>query len=141
MAAVKGVNYTKQESPTSENLLAPGILGGRIRTLTETYEAAALAAGSTIKLGRDLKAGSIIMGIQLNFDALGAATVDVGDSDTADRYMDGIDVSAVGQSDAIQIDGLHYVIGTNSGDETIQILTIANAITGTIKATIFYSEE
>lgn len=145
MADVKGVNFTLDEAGTSGSLLAAGTFRGKNRVYVDSYEAAALAAGSTIKLGpKQLQPGIIIIGIAIYFDALGGATVDVGDADDADRYIDGADVSAIGKSESDRPDGANYaIVGQFAGttDDIILLTTITAAITGTIKIQIFASEE
>jgi hypothetical protein len=145
MAAVKGVNFTLVEAGTSNSLLDRGIFRGKIRVYQDSYEAAALGIGSTIQLGPNgLQPGIRIIGIAIYFDALGAATVDVGDADDADRYIDGADVSAVGKAESDRPDGANYeIVGQVAGttDDIIVLTTIGAAITGTIKINIFASEE
>lgn len=149
MADYYGVQATKTLTPTGANIVDPGLLGGRVRCMVDTYEAAAVAAGSTIQMGQALPKGARVLNVILAHDALGAATVDVGDADNADRYIDGADVSSagvVGSDEAALVDGLAYkVLGTGataSGDDkTILITTISAAITGTIKLIVYYTHD
>lgn len=141
MADVKGVNYTTDEAGQSIDLLDRGSFRGKARVYIDSYEAAALAAGSTIKVGPvQLQTGIIILGIKVFFDALGGATIDVGDADDADRYIDGADVSSAGMKDSDLVDGANYKV-TGTDDNIIVIKTFTAAITGTIKVQIFASEE
>lgn len=142
MASVLGVNATKAADPSPSNILDPGTLGGKVRVLVDSYEAAALAAASDITVGRDLPAGAIVVGVKISTDALGAGvTVEVGDSDDSDRYVAAVDCTAATETDAVLVDGLGYVIGTNTGDETILITTGVGAATGTISIVVFYVTE
>lgn len=149
MADYLGVNATKAASPTSENILKAGLLGGKVRCMVDTYEAAAVAAAKTIQMGQALPVGAKILGMKLAFDDLSGAgaTIDVGDADDADRYMSAVDVAtAAGNSDAILVDGLGYeILGTgliSGGDDTKILLTVGvAAITGTVKLVTFYTVE
>lgn len=145
MADVRAVNNTLSQAGTSGSLLDRGVFRGKLRVYEDTYEAAALAIGSTIKVGPNkLRPGVRVESVIIFFDALGAATVDVGDTDNPDRYIDGGDVSAIGRIVSNLPDGASYkVIGSDAGtvDDEILITTIAAAITGTIKVQIITSEE
>ena len=111
--------------------------GGSPVTFSDTYELNSIAADSTIALCGKLPANMMIVGINVVFDALGAGvTLDIGDSDDADRYVDGLDVSSAGQSNAIAISGMQYSIGTNSGDNQLVATVLGAAATGTLKVTI-----
>jgi hypothetical protein len=139
MAAVVGVNTTKVDAGTKQdNWIDQGLIKSGLKVMTDVYEAAALAIGSTIKVA-NLPAGARVHRVDLAFDALGAATVDVGDSADANRYLGGVDVSAAGFEGGCLVDGAQYEIGTVAGDDEILITTAGAAITGTIKATIYYT--
>jgi len=143
MATVKGINRTLADTPTSDNVLAPGTFGGRVRVMYDTYEAAALPAADLIEIGGTLKAGAIIVGIRVFFDDLGVGTtLDVGDTDTATRYDTAIDTAtAAGDVWCDNIGGQGYVVGTNSGDTQVVLRNNAAAATGTIKVAIYYTED
>jgi len=148
MADLYGVQATKVNTgPTGANIVSPGLLGGRVRCMVDTYEASAAAIGATIQLGQALPVGAKVLGFIFAHDALGSATVDLGDADNADRYIDGANVSSAGiinEGDATLIDGIAYeVLGTGataSGDDTTILLTVIGAtLTGTIKLVLFYT--
>ena len=149
MADYYGVQSTKTLTPTGANIVSPGLLGGRVRCMVDSYEAAAVGAGSTIQMGQALPVGAKVLNVILAFDALGSATIDVGDADNVDRYVDGVDVSSAGVFGSVEaalIDGIAYeVLGTGataSGDDTtILLTTISASITGTIKLIVFYTVE
>ena len=142
MAAVKGVNFTKSETPTSENIVAPGVLGGRVRVHQDTYEAAALADPSTIQVGKQLQAGAKIIDVQVFFDALGAGTqIDVGDADDSNRYITTTATTSAGSVSLNAITGHLYEIGTNTDDDIIVITSSGGAATGTIQIVITYAED
>ena len=139
MASVYGVNATKAADPSPSNILNPGTLGGKVRVMVDSYEAAALAAASTITIGKALPVGAIVIGGKLSWDALGAGvTLAVGDATTADRYLAATAAAAAGIANLPDdVDGLSYVI-TGTADTVIKITTAVAAATGTISIIILY---
>ena len=138
MAEFEGVNVTKFDAPGDANWIPQGLIKSSIRIWTELFEAAGEAAASTIVVAV-LPAGAIIHAVWLGFDALGAATIDMGDSDDPNRYKNAVDVSSVGEDNTILVDGAQYEIGTNSGDTRILLTTASAAITGTIRSAVYYT--
>ena len=139
MASVKGVNFT--------NITATPVVKadssewhGNIRVQYDSYEASSLASGSDISVAR-LPKGAKVYDIIVHFDALGSATISVGDSANAARYIAATSVSSAGQMSMSQegaIDGVGY----EQTAETDIILTTGGAsITGTIKCVVMYSVE
>lgn len=143
MADYYGANATKSLTPTSGNILDPGVLGGKVRCMIDTYEAAAVGAGSTIQMGQSLPVGARIVGISLFFDALGSATISVGDAASAARYIAATSVASAGAVDMAEgdkVDGMAYEI-TGTNDTEILLTTASAAITGTVKLIVFYVVE
>jgi len=140
MAAVIGVNTTKVDAGTSNaNWVDQGRIKSSLKVMSETYEAAALASGSTIKVA-NLPAGAVVQSAVLYFDALGAGvTISLGDSDTAARYTTAIVTTSAGSAIADKVDGAGYEIGSNAGDTALLLTTGVGAATGTIKVVIFYT--
>ena len=142
MATQNGTNYAKSINPSLSNRNAPGSIGGRIRSLTDDFTFAGESAGEIINIGKDLQAGAIIHAVRIVNVALGGSvTLDVGDSDDPNRYVSAYDANGSVFSDTILIGGFLYVIGTNSGDDTIIVTTAGGASTGQIKVYILYSED
>ena len=142
MATLKGDNYTKQENPTSDNILSAGTLGGRVRVLTDSITLAAAAINDVVKIGQDLHSGAIIVGIKVYNAALGASvTFDIGDSNDEDRYIAAADGNTAGTKRDIASTGQNYKIGTNSGDSTILMKIEGGVATGAVKFRIFYTED
>ena len=139
MAELYGVNVTKYDAGTGQdNWIDQGLIKSSIKIWSDVYEAVAAQIADTIVIA-ELPAGAIVHGILMQFDAVGAATLNCGDANTADLYKAAVDVSAAGDDNTILVDGAQYVIGTNADDERI-ILTIAGAaITGTIKTAVLYT--
>jgi hypothetical protein len=146
MASVNGVNYAKTADPTSSNILDRAVVGGNVKVMFDTYEAASLASGTTIKVGKDLQDGVRILDVWVITDDMGVAgcTISVGDSDTADRYISATSVGSASRFDLDTIGGFGYEIGTNDGDNTILLTTGTTSTTGlqtgTIKVAVLYSE-
>jgi len=141
MSAVKGVTKTKIDAGTLENLDAIGTYNAEVLCMRDTYEAAALATASTIKMGGEIPKGARIQEVVVGFDTLsGDTTFDVGDSADANRYQDAVDASSTGFQRIEAVDGMDYVVGTASGDNQIVItITGTSAATGTIKVAVFYT--
>jgi hypothetical protein len=144
MAEYKGVNYTKYETPTADNITDPGELDGKVRVMTDSYEATGQVAGSTIKMGKPLPGGARILNIILAMDALGgSSTLAVGDAVSAARYLAASDSSSAiirEMSDGTTVDGLLHEITTGT-DDVIIITTAGGTITGTIKIIVEYTYE
>lgn len=140
MTAVKGVRTTKYDAGgQGDNAIDKGFVNADIEVWTDEYEASALATGSTIDIA-ELPAGAKVLRIELITDALGStSTIDIGDSDTTDRYSASpFDVASAGKHESDTVAGFMYVIGTNDGDSRIQLLSAVNTLTGTIKTAVYF---
>lgn len=141
MGEVYGVNYTKTLTPSGANILAPGIVGGRVRVMSDTYEASALAENSTICMGKQLPVGAVIVGMILLWDALGTSTtLSVGDAGSATRYIAAAASTSAGRSVLLDVDGALYSV-TGSSDDIIKVTLGGAAGTGTIKLIAFYTTD
>jgi hypothetical protein len=152
MAQVKADNRTNADTPTSDNILRGGTLGGRVRVMQDSYTFASEAVNDTILLFQDLKAGATILDLVIDSTAVtNAVTLDIGDSDTADRYINGYNAQANTTSRGATTaaggqfqgaTGSQYVVGTNTGDEQV-IITVLSAIPtdGSITVTLYYTED
>lgn len=141
MAAVKGVNATKYDAGAQgDNAISQGLVNADVEIWTDTYEASALAAGSTIDFA-ELPANAKVQKIEMFTDALGASsTIDIGDADDTDRYSASpFDTSSAGKFESDTADGTGYVIGTSSNDSRLQLLTAGASITGTIKTVVYFT--
>ena len=87
MATVKGVNRTILDALTPATVLDPGLVGGNVRCMIDTYVAdASEAAGTVIEMGGDLPKGARILGLWLT-NPDGNATMSVGDAANAAKYI------------------------------------------------------
>lgn len=151
MATVYGVNSTKALTPTSENIIDMGDLGGRVRCMFDTYEAAADAAGTVIEMGQKLPVNARVLDVILHTDDLGnSVTLAVGDYEDADRYIDATDHGAGAELQTemgigniagfgYKIDETYTGVTVGAGsDRQITITTAVAAATGTIKLLVLY---
>ena len=132
MASVKGSNFTKRTAEPVEKVIASQN-HGRLRVQYDSYEASSLGAGSDISVAK-LPAGAIVYDIIVYF-----ATISVGDSGDADRYIAATSVSSAGQMSMSQegkIDGFGY---ENTAETDILLTTASAAISGTVKCAVVYS--
>lgn len=144
-AGLQGVNYAKAIAPSPANILARGVLGGTVKVLYDSYDATStnIDTDDTVKIGRGLKAGDIVLGA---FIATSKATtncvIDLGDSDDDDRYGT-ISVSSAAASNQFlgAYAGLGYTIGTNAGDTQPLITIDTAAFDGVVKVAILYVEK
>jgi len=145
MATVKGVNRTILDATDTSHTLSAGKQGGILRVALDTYEAAAAASGTVIEIGGDLPVGANVVDIKITHDALGAATIDVGDAEDPNRYLNAYDVSSAGSTFISALaDGANYAVDNTTAstpDTQILITTASAAITGTIKSAIYYTKD
>lgn len=135
---VRGVYNTKANT-VPPDMVPPNAWHGKIRCALDTYEANAVDAGSTIK-GPIIPKGARIIGGKLMTDDLSAdATISVGISGTAAKYLTAQVCTTANQiKDFNVIDSLGEEL---TAAEEILLTTGVSAITGTIKIMVFYVME
>ena len=138
MATVNSDTFAKVEDGKLE--MASGLMDTSVLSKCCEYNASSLAANGIINLFHMPK-GAVIKEIVVDHGALGTGTtLDVGDSNDVDRYIDGADTAkAAGTARINTIDGRNYRIGTNAGDNIITAKNLGGSATGKIQATVFYS--
>lgn len=151
MSAVYGVNATKFLTPSGSNILDQATFNAEVKMMYDSYEASALASGSTITMGGKLPVGARVINVILFSDDMGSTvTCDVGDADDADRYLDGVDLTNANDCVSMlyaptrlsEIDGFGYVVlgtGANGSDDTQIVITTAGILTGTLKLVVIYA--
>ncbi len=144
MATVYGVNKTKLNDAIGSNVIGTGENNAGKNFILDSYEAAALPASDVIEVGGKLPQGAVISRIDLVFDDLGTGTTaSVGDGNTANRYVNAVDTASAAAvaafPSAAAIDAVGYRVGTNAGDDQLQITNLGGAATGTIKILIEYA--
>ena len=116
MATVKGTNRTILDALTPATVLDPGLQGGNVRCMIDTYTAdASEAAGTVIEMGGDLPKGARIIQIWVT-NPDGNATMKVGDVGDDDRYIASVAAGATEYMDVAG--GLAYEILTEPSDTT-----------------------
>lgn len=144
--SVKGANRTILDSATDVHTLAPGTQGGKKRVMVDSYECVNTAANTVILMGALLPKGAIVTDVKVMTDVLAAdATVDVGDLEDPDRYIDGGNANAANTALSLSaIDGQNYTIDetdeTNT-DRQITVKVLGNTVSGTIKIAVEYAYE
>jgi hypothetical protein len=140
MAAVKGVNVTLHDAGgQGDNAISEGYVNSTVEVWCDSYEASALASGSTIEIA-ELPAGAKHLSTVVTHDALGTGvTLAIGDSDTAGRYLAATAAATAGKLESAVTDGVQYVIGTATGDGTVLLTTGGASATGTIKTIVYFT--
>tara|TARA_R110000803_G_scaffold124857_1_gene192541 strand:- start:34 stop:456 length:423 start_codon:yes stop_codon:yes gene_type:complete len=137
MATVSGVNYTKQTN-TPADMVLPRDSHGRVRVMYDTYEAASVAAGSTIQLFT-IPENARVLDFKIWNDALGSSsTLAFGDAGDVDRLH-----AATASSSASIMVPVVAAINTMAGytytaETLISLTTAGAAITGTIHVQLTY---
>lgn len=147
MAVVRATNNTAIQAGTltPSTLLTRGQHNSSVEAVSDVYEASALATSSIIYMGPKLSKGTRIVGYQLAYDALKTVSLGVSCLDAitiaSERFLASVDTAnAAGVKSAILVDGLDYVVGTNTDDDQLVVtVTGVSAATGTIKLTVFYT--
>lgn len=140
MATVNSTTYEKQVAAKVE--LKQGVANATVHSISTTYEASAAAANTVINLFK-LPKGVLVQNFLVSHDDLGTGiTLDIGDADDADRYVDGLSVStSAGSTAGILPDGLNYIIGTatENDDTVVTAKILGGAATGTLKVVCYYA--
>lgn len=145
-----GTNYAKSIDPSSANIIDPGLLGGKVRVMQDTYTFGASSLNSTdyVIVGGKLPAGSQVVKIILSMGSplvTACATLVVGDEGDADRYITStlITANAVGIGPTVGSTGMYYSV-TGVTDNYIRIAGAAtnSVLSGAVvKVSIFYVVE
>ncbi len=140
MATVNSTTYEKQVAAKVE--LKQGVANATVHSISTTYEASAAAENTVINLFK-LPKGVLVQNFLVSYDDLGTGiTLDIGDADDVDRYVDGLSVStSAGSTAGILPDGLNYTIGTATGndDTVVTAKILGGAATGTLKVVCYYA--
>ncbi len=142
MATFYGTNRTIARAITPATILKPGLQGGTVRIMTDTYTvpnpATALVTGSLIEMGHTLPVGAKILEVVLHTTALGAGvTLNVGDAEDDNRYISAGDCSGaiIVRMEAAEIDGRSYELDGSDVDALdTQIIVDVNAADTTLTA-------
>ena len=144
MATVYGANRTIMDAPTPSTILDPGLNGGKVRCMIDTYTADATeGAGTIIEMGGTLPTGARILQVWCT-NADGNATMSVGDLESTTRYIASVAAGATEYMDVAG--GLGYEVDMTTAstpDNQIVITTIGDTLdTGlTTRLVVFYTIE
>ena len=144
-----GTNKTKLDDPSSDNILDPGQMKGKVRAMTDDYTIVGTeVTGDLIHMGEKMPTGARVIDIILHTGACGSgAKLDVGDAEDDNRYISAVDVSGaiVPHLEAAEIAGRHYKIDmTTPSTPDNQVIVKVNAADtvltadAVIKLTVLY---
>ena len=152
MATEYAANFTKYNQNDPREVVDVGVHGGRVRLMYDTYTAAALAADSTISVGKMPKGALVWDAVIMGVDALGSGhTISMGDAADVDRLIGatlfntagkvvGMLPRPTGTANAASTAGIVAGFGYEYTTTTDIILTTASAaITGIIRTAIWYT--
>ena len=127
MATVNGTNYAKAVDPSADNILGPGIWGGRVRAQYDTYTLASTPSGTVIRMGK-LPAGARVLGTILQNAALGTSvTLAVGNGGSGQGAIFAAAAAASAASSSVKFNNLvantAYTVGTLAGDDVMTVTT------------------
>lgn len=139
MSSVKGVTRTILDT---KPVVYPSsaLIGGAVYQMSDTYEAAGLASGSDITIGKALPKGAVVTDFHIQHDALGSGvTLALGVAGATTRYMAASAAATAGHLDS-RTDGAIGGFAVELTAETDIIITTGGAsATGTIEARIYYT--
>jgi hypothetical protein len=141
-------NYEKVLDPKSENIIDPGLVGGKVRIMVDTVTipaASTLGSADYVIVGKKLPTGAQVTGIKLIGPAvLGSISrVNVGDEGDVDRYCALVScVSTLVVEGPSASSGLNYqVTGTTDNYIRVNVPNGSEVSSGTIKITVEYVVE
>jgi len=139
MATVNGVNYAKAADPSSDNVLAGGVYGGRVRVAIDKYTLASTVAGTVIRIA-SLPEGARILGVAIYNAALGSGvTVGVGYGTSGVELLAQTSAATAGKIESNLLGD--YVVGTASGDGVIIVTTAGATGSGLITTHVYYTTD
>lgn len=141
-------NYEKTLDPSSTNIIDPGLVGGKVRVMTDTITIPATATlGSTdyVIVGKKLPTGAMVTSIKLVGPTVlsSISNVNVGDEGDLDRYIAlGSAVSTYVENGPSAATGMVYQItGTTDNYIRVQVPNGREVSSGTIKISVEYVVE
>lgn len=141
-------NYEKVLDPSSANIIDPGLVGGKVRVMTDNITIpAASTLGSTdyVIVGTKLPTGAMVIGMKILGPAVlsSISSINVGDEGDLDRYIAlGSAVSTYVQYGPIPATGFNYQItGTTDNYIRVQVPNGREVSSGIIKVSVEYVVE
>lgn len=141
----KGTNKTLIDAGGLASQLAAGLQDGRVKCAVDTYICAdTVEAGTIIEFCGDLPAGAKVLAIVLGIDTTTSSfTFQFGDTHLANRYGPASSALLETALDSVILSGHGYVIGTNTADSQLEMLTEgASLVDATeIDCAVFYTTD
>ena len=137
MAYGKGANRTIADSITPATVLDPGVWGGNVRCIIDTYTGTTAEVGDTltVEMGPELPVGARVLWVSMMCGATGV-TADVGDAEDTDRYLAAAAASAITSTGDVAT-GLAYEIDmTTAATPDNQILVTWSAACAAVSNTL-----
>lgn len=139
MATFNATNYTKALTPSSDNILAGGSYGGRVRVAIDDYTFAGTASGSVIRVA-SLPDGARVLGVTVITAALGTGvTLAVGYGASGAEYLAAASAAAVAKLESNLLGD--YVVGTAALDGIVIVTTGGASATGKITTQVYYTTD
>jgi len=143
MTVTKGVIATAVAATGLANKQQNGYIDVRNKSMFDTYTTLGTeVTTSTILMCGLLPVGALIRNVTLiNTAITGGASVSVGDSNSAARYVAATATSSAAKTQASLVTAIGYEIGTNAGDTQI-LLTVSGgtlAAAGTLQVIVDYA--
>lgn len=138
MATIKGANRTIADAITPSTILSPGLAGGKVRCMIDTFTGTAAIATNTIAMGGTLPVGATV--IDVIVDNPHASTFTVGDVDSASRYNASVAATSLEHIDAAG--GINYIVDGDD-DQQVTLTVVGAAMTAglTLTVAILYTIE
>lgn len=143
MATLYGANKTKIDAMKPSNILDPGLMGGKVRCMVDTYTGLGTeSAGDVIEMGSKLPVGARVLDVVVVLNGTGN-TPDIGDYEDTDRYIDEATDDAVTRLSNVA--GAAYEIDETDADnldsQIVVTLDAAVTLNGVITVIVFYAVE
>ena len=140
MATYYGVNVTFENAAGPPgSFIQAGKWGGKVRVMTDVYEAASLAAKSVLRVAKVPKDAVVLRISNLQMDDLGTATLTVSIGVAASATL--FDAATAQVQTIVWFDAIDGAPWVASADTWIILTTDYAAATGTIKTEVYYAVE
>jgi len=137
MATVYGVNATKNNAPTHQNIIDPSEQGGRVRWIHDVYEASAAPSGTNIIMGGLIPKGAqIVPGASyLYCDDTGSANAIIGITEDGEELMAS---TTIGTAAGLPLANTVDLFGTKLTTPSNVWVQIDGSTTGTLRLSLMY---
>jgi len=146
MATYKGVNKTIVDNITPATVLDPGLAGGRVRIMYDTFTVATAVGLPTttdvIEVGDELPTGAKVIDVVI-WNGSAARELMVGDYEDTDRYNADAGVAALERTNTANIGYEVDMTTASTPDNQIILTPLVGAMTNAevVKVAIIYTVE